>query len=123
MREIFLAIRKNLPSTLRKKLPQEVGVVEISPKVSRRLNKIYRNKDKPTNVLSFFYDKKYGEILLCLPVVRREAKTAGNTYKYQVTWMVLHGMLHLSGVHHEQSKNASDKAEKLEQQILSKIFK
>lgn len=117
------AIKKKLPLSLRKKLPSQIGIIGISPKVSRRLNKIYRGKDKATNVLSFFYSKKYAEILVCPAVVQREARAQKHSYKYQMTWMVLHGTLHLAGIHHERSKLSADRAEKLEQNILSKIFK
>lgn len=117
-----LEIKKKLPLYLRKKLPSQIGIIAISPKASRRLNKIYRGKDKATNVLSFRFDKNYGEILVCPEVVRREARIQGNSYKYQMTWMVLHGMLHLAGLHHEKSKAAAKRVSDLEQKLLEGLF-
>ena len=101
----------------------EIQVVELSLMDSQKLNKMYRKKNKPTNVLSFRYGKNYGEILLCLDVIKKEAKRAGNTYRYQMTWMILHGMLHLAGMHHENSKTLEKRVEKIEEKILAKIFK
>lgn len=59
---------------------------------------------------------------MCPGVIRREAKKQENTYKYQMTWMILHGMLHLTGLHHEKSKIAAKKVEQLEEKILHRIF-
>jgi len=121
----FYSIRnfvKELPVNLRKKLPVEIKLIEIPTAESRKLNKIYRGKNKPTNVLSFKYSRDYGEILLCPAVIKKEAKSQGNTYKYQFTWMVLHGMIHLAGVHHEESQYSAIRAARLEQKILIKIF-
>lgn len=90
-------------------------------KESRRLNHIYRGKDKATNILSFRYSKDYGEILVCPEVIRREAKAQGNTYKYQVTWMILHGMLHLAGLHHEKSLKTAKRVERIERDVPAKL--
>lgn len=114
-------IVKLLPQNLRGKLPARIKLIEISSLESRRLNRIYRKKNKPTNVLSFYYNRDYGEILLCPAVIKKEAKAEGNTYKYQFTWMVLHGMIHLTGLHHESSRQVELKAERLEKDILSKL--
>lgn len=123
MNGIVSRIRRLLPLALAKKLPREVQVIKISAQESRRLNLKFRPKNSPANVLSFRYGGDYGEILVCPGVIQQEAKTAGHTYKYQMTWMILHGMLHLAGVHHETSKVAAGKAERIEQRILSQIFK
>lgn len=120
---LFRVLNKKITGTLHKKLPHKIAVISISPQKSLILNRIYRRKNKPANVLSFRYGRDYGEILICPEVIRKEAKAAGNSYKYQMTWMVLHGMLHLAGRHHERSKAAADRVGKFEQKILSKIFK
>ena len=86
------------------------------------MNREYREKDKPTNVLSFFYSKEYGEILVCPEIIVREAKEQGNTQEFQMTWMIVHGMLHLAGVHHEKSARAEKEVEKMERKILKKLF-
>lgn len=108
---------------IQKKLPKEVAIIKISAEKSRELNRRYRKKDKPTNVLSFHYDSEYGEILVCPEVIKKEAKEQRNTYKYQMTWMVVHGMMHLGGLHHEGGGAQEKKFTKLEGQILEKIGK
>lgn len=114
-------IVKLLPQNLRGKLPAGIKLVKISSAESRRLNRIYRKKNKPTNVLSFYYNRDYGEIFLCPEIIRKEAKSAGNSYRYQFTWMVLHGMIHLTGLHHEGARQVELKVGRLEKDILSKL--
>ncbi|MDP3778627.1 MAG: rRNA maturation RNase YbeY [bacterium] len=111
-------IRKEIPAALAKKLPRDIAVVMVSEKVSQSLNKEYRKKDHSTNVLSFRYDDSYGELLICFPVVRREAKEQGNTQLFQMTWMIVHGMLHLAGLHHEKSGKTAKMSERIEQRVL-----
>ena len=112
---------KHLSRVVQKKLPADVVIVAVSEKESWRLNRMYRQKDKPTNVLSFFYGKEYGEIIVCPTVIRREAKAQGNSFAYQMTWMIVHGMIHLSGVHHEASASKAKRFEKIEQRVLKSI--
>ena len=131
MKEIILHTQKNLsfskrivkdlPQTVRKRLPAEILVVSVAEKESQRINRQYRNKDKAANVLSFRYSDAYGEILVCPAVIRREARAQGHTFHYQMTWYILHGMIHLAGMHHEQSRAAAEKVHRLEQRILAKI--
>mgnify|MGYP001563709586 FL=1 len=121
MLSLVKKIVKLLPAGLRKELPAEIKLVGIIATESRRLNKIYRGKNRPANVLSFYYNRDYGEILLCSEVIKKEAKDQGNSYKYQFTWIVLHGILHLAGMHHEKSAASAIRTAKLEKNILFKI--
>ena len=113
---------KLLSKALRKKLPRKVAIIGVSATESQKLNLIYRRKNKPANVLSFRYGPEYGEIIVCPAVVRAEAKRQGNTYKYQMTWMVLHGIIHLAGVHHEGSRAVDKKVVQLEHRVMRKLF-
>lgn len=114
---------KRFPQYIQKRLPKEVAVISISVKESQRLNRLYRKKDKPTNVLTFRYDSKYGEILLCREIIKKEARAQGNSQVFQMTWMAAHGMMHLGGLHHEGGAVAAKKFEGLEERVLGKIFK
>lgn len=114
---------KYFPRYIQKQLPKEVTVISISAKESQRLNRLYRKKNKPTNVLSFRYGPEYGEILLCPEIIRQEARKQGNAQKYQMTWMVAHGMMHLGGAHHEYGRTMAKKFEWLEERILKKMSK
>jgi len=116
-------IVKYLPLAIKKRLPKEIAVIEISSRESLKLNRRYRNKRKPANVLSFLYGREYGEIILCPAIIKKDAKKQAHTKVFQMTWMVLHGMLHLAGLHHERSHVFAKKVEKIEQEILSALGK
>jgi len=113
---------KRLPLLLQERLPAKIVVISIPSSKSRALNRQYRKKDRATSVLSFRYSDKYGEILVCPPVIRAEAKAQQHTFQYQMTWMIAHGMMHLSGLHHEKSREAGKRVARLEKKILQDLF-
>lgn len=135
-RRMASRVRALLPVRIRQKLPQEVGVVEISASESMRLNRRYRKKRKSANVLSFRYSDAYGEILLCPEIIRREAlehtgnalkntgnaRAKGHLFVIHMTWMIVHGMLHIAGVHHELSETEDRRSQTIEKGVLEKIF-
>ena len=120
---IVQKIQRLMAPALRKKLPKTMAVVLIDAKKSATLNAVYRGKRKATNVLSFRYDDTYGEILVCPAIIRKEAKEQGNAQAFQMTWMIVHGMLHLAGVHHEESAHTERRAKSIEENILRKLAK
>jgi probable rRNA maturation factor len=77
----------------------------------RALNRRYRERDRATNVLSFVYDDEPGmdggDIVLCAPVLRREAAAQGKPLKAHCAHLVVHGMLHLQGGDHEAPAEAA----------------
>jgi probable rRNA maturation factor len=75
---------------------------------SRALNRRYRGKDKPTNVLSFPSDAPgmLGDIVVCAPVVNREAREQGKDPAPHWAHMVVHGVLHLLGFDHIRAADA-----------------
>jgi probable rRNA maturation factor len=94
---------------------------------SRTLNAHYRHKDKPTNVLSFGGagtvpdGRNYlGELVICAPVVAREARTQGKTMRSHWAHMTVHGVLHLQGFDHERGAEAAKMAAR-EIQILDRL--
>lgn len=119
---MYRRILEALPAAIEKKLPREVSVIEITADTSRVLNLRFRNKRKPTNVLSFRYGPEYGEILLTAAVIKKEAKKFGYSQVFQMTWMILHGMLHLAGLHHERSASQAKKTERIETRVLVMLF-
>ena len=86
-----------------------LSIAYVSPDKSREINKKYRGKDKPTNVLSFSLREDEGEIILCKSVIKKEAKDFGKTFEGFLGFLVIHGMLHLKGMKHSSTM---DKAEK-----------
>ena len=68
----------------------------------RRLNRIYRGKNYATNVLTF----ATGDVVLCHPVIAREARAQGKSLAAHYAHLVVHGCLHLRGYHHEKKRDA-----------------
>lgn len=91
----------------------EVTVRLVGEAEGRRLNRDYRGKDYATNVLTFVYDESEplaGDLVLCVPVVAREAVEQGKPLEAHFAHLIVHGMLHLQGFDHE----APDEAEEME---------
>jgi probable rRNA maturation factor len=80
---------------------------------SRRLDRVYRGKDRPTNVLSFPASAEervatgmLGDLVICAPVVAREAREQGKALAAHWAHMVVHGTLHLLGHDHLAAREA-----------------
>jgi probable rRNA maturation factor len=105
-------------------LEQTIRVVNEAE--SQALNEQFRGKDKPTNVLSFPADDDYleydclGDLVICVPVVESEALAQGKTRDAHWAHMVIHGMLHLQGLDHQNDQQA-EVMETLEIKILSTL--
>lgn len=75
----------------------------------RELNRAYRGKDYATNILSFPYEREplvCGDLVICVPVVAREAAEQRKTAQAHYAHLIVHGVLHLQGYDHEQSSDA-----------------
>ena len=69
----------------------------------RRLNRKFRKTDRATNVLTF----ETADIVLCHPVIRREARAQGKSVAAHYAHLVVHGCLHLRGYDHEKKRDAA----------------
>lgn len=79
-----------------------LSIALISSKRSQELNKTYRGRDRATNVLAFKEEEfGLGELVICPTVVRRDAKKYDILFTSAMTWMVIHGVLHLLGYTHK----------------------
>jgi probable rRNA maturation factor len=92
-----------------------LSIAFVDEEKSQEINKKYRKKNKPTNILSFSLRKNEGEIILCPNVIKREAKSFGKTFSQLLKLLIVHGMLHLKGIDH------GDKMENAEKRYLSQI--
>jgi probable rRNA maturation factor len=72
----------------------------VGAREGRDLNRRFRRRDYATNVLSFKYDEMSGDIVLCHPVVVREAREQGKSVRAHYAHLVVHGVLHLRGFAH-----------------------
>jgi len=84
-----------------------VDVLLTDDSTLRRLNKSFRGKNKPTDVLSFpappkFASKHAGDLAISLETAARQATTYGHSLRDEVRILLLHGLLHLSGEDHEK---------------------
>jgi probable rRNA maturation factor len=91
----------------------ELGLVFIGDRRSHQLNKTYRGKDKPTNVLSFPYSKKSGDLFIDLVYAKKEAPKYDHSYRAHILYLFIHGLLHLKGMDH------GSKMEQREKQLFS----
>lgn len=75
----------------------------------RRLNHGFRGRDYATNVLTFDYARNplMADIVLCMPVVKREAGEQGKTLRAHLAHLVIHGVLHARGFDHERPRQAA----------------
>lgn len=98
---------------------------------SRRLNRDYRGKDRPTNVLSFPSDlpgtvlealpaRPLGDLVLCAPLVADEAEAQHKPPAHHWAHLVIHGVLHLRGHDHESGSDA-EIMEALEVRMLAEL--
>jgi probable rRNA maturation factor len=120
----YAVSRRGLPSarTFRKwaaPLLLEVTLRIVGVAEGSRLNRQYRKKHYPTNVLSFRYAKDRGDVVLCHPVIAREARAQGKALAAHYAHLVLHGLLHLRGYQHEKKREAERMA-RLEIRLLAR---
>lgn len=93
----------------------ELSLVIIADKKSQTLNKKFRKKDKPTNVLSFPLDDESGEIFLNVKRSSLEAKNFKMKTREFLYYLLIHGILHLKGFDH------GEEMEKEEEKLMSKF--
>ena len=78
----------------------ELDVGFVSPRRIQEVNKQYRDKDKPTNILSFPLSDTSGQIIICPVVTKKEASSLYITADEYIQFLFIHGLLHLIGFDH-----------------------
>ena len=91
----------------------------VGAREGRALNRRFRRRDRATNVLSFAYGGE-GDIVLCHPVVTREARSQGKSVRAHYAHLVVHGVLHLRGYVHDDVHRAQ-RMEAREIRILRRL--
>jgi probable rRNA maturation factor len=89
--------------------PAEITVRIVDEAEGRELNRSYRQRDYATNVLTFDYERSpvvVADIVLCAPVVEREASEQGKTIDAHYAHLIVHGTLHAQGFEHERAADA-----------------
>lgn len=105
----------------------ELSIRIVDEQESQQLNHQYRDKDKPTNVLSFEFQAPagvelnlLGDLVICASVVKKEAKQQNKSFFDHWAHMVVHGCLHLLGYDHITNEQA-EVMEQLEIDILQQL--
>lgn len=101
----------------------DVTVRIVGLREGEALNRTYRGRASATNVLSFPYapgHRVHGDIVLCHPVVQREARAQGKTTAAHYAHLVVHGILHLRGFDHAR-RAAAARMEANERRILRRL--
>lgn len=105
------------------RIDTEVTIRIVDEQEACQLNNMYRNKDYPTNVLTFpIAEEPYlmGDIVLCAPVIEAEAKAQNKSLEAHYAHLTVHGILHLHGYDHETDAQA-ELMEGLETAIVTKL--
>jgi probable rRNA maturation factor len=103
----------------------ELTVRFVDAEEGRTLNRTYRGKDYSTNVLTFAYaesedDPVTGDLILCCPVVEKEAAEQGKPLAAHYAHLLVHGTLHAQGYDHEEEAEAEE-MEGIETGILTSL--
>jgi len=115
---------------IKKGMTAELAVTVVGPTAMRALNRRWRKKDKPTDILAFplsgptitgYTAVSLGDLFICPAAVEAKAKAWGSPLRVQMKWTVVHGLLHLAGYDHEKSPAAARRMETAEQKILKSI--
>lgn len=97
--------------------PAGLGVRFASDRELHRMNRDYRGKDKPTDVLSFpgepGEEERYlGDVLISVPTARRQAEARGHSAERELKVLLLHGLLHCLGYDHETDQGEMERLER-----------
>ncbi len=103
----------------------QVTIRVVNAAEARNLNSTFRGRHDPTNVLTFIYhdpasNALQGDIVLCAPVLAREAREQKKLLAHHYAHLTVHGVLHLAGYDHEQQADA-DEMEAIEVAILASL--
>ena len=102
----------------------QITVRIVDEEEGRALNRDYRHKDYATNVLTFDYGDEEplsADLVLCAPVVAREARERGRTLQAHYAHLIVHGSLHAQGWDHETSAADATAMEARETQVLARL--
>ncbi|AIL33041.1 hypothetical protein IX83_06700 [Basilea psittacipulmonis DSM 24701] len=102
-----------------------IGLCLVDEKEGQAYNQSYRQKNYATNILTFEYGKDEHQVIqtdmiLCMPVLRKEAKEQHKTFEQHTVHLLLHGLLHALGFDHLDEEQAQE-MESLEVEILNSM--
>lgn len=102
-----------------------LSIAFVAPEEIQKLNRQYRKKDMPTDVLSFervtAFKDEYSEVVVCPAVVKEKTRDSKLSFKKELADILIHGILHVIGYDHEHSAAEEAKMEQRQQWYLSKV--
>ncbi len=103
----------------------EINVAFVDLKRMAELNRNYRKKDKPTDVLSFAYQASkrgpvQGDVVICAAYAKRDCQESGTPYKEQLLRLIVHGVMHICGYDHIKAADAK-RMLPLQEKILGRL--
>ncbi|HXC61134.1 MAG TPA: rRNA maturation RNase YbeY [Nitrospiria bacterium] len=128
MREVSASARKILLTL--GCLKAELSLLLVNDAQIRRLNKQYRRINRPTDVLAFpmleggaspLRSQLLGDVVISLETAKKQAKKESHSLEQEVKILLIHGILHLLGYHHEDSDEAAGLVERKTQAILEEL--
>lgn len=129
-------VEKKTLSSLNMNGSREISLVVCGEKRIRTLNRVWRGKNRPTDVLSFGVEENknskrfiaapdrigcLGEVLICYSVALKQARRYGCSLNEEMARLLVHGILHLAGYDHEKGGKEKEKMLALQEKILGKI--
>jgi rRNA maturation RNase YbeY len=87
----------------------DLSLVIVPPTLSKKLNLIYREKNKPTDILSFPLGKSEGEMFICIPETKKEAVKFERPFENFLAFLFIHGLVHLKGFDHGSKMESEEK--------------
>ncbi|MEP7043224.1 MAG: rRNA maturation RNase YbeY [Dokdonella sp.] len=116
-----------IPEVRKRRQWAELNILIVGSAEGRRYNREFRSRDYATNVLSFPYEaapgehsRLLGDLVICAPVVAREAREQGKAARDHFAHLTIHGVLHLLGYDHETDADAG-RMEALERAVLATL--
>jgi len=104
---------------------ENLSVAFVSSAEIKKLNRKYRRRNKPTDVLSFGETPEsklnISEVVICPEIVKKNAKEFGVIFEEELVKMLVHGILHVLGYEHEKSKKKALEMERKQEKYLSII--
>lgn len=101
---------------------KELAIIFLNPNAAKETNQEYRGKNYATDVLSFEGEGEYlGELVICPHVLKAQAKENSHSFKAELGYMLIHGVLHLLGFDHEKSKKEAAKMFQIQDQVFDRL--
>ncbi|WP_326535979.1 rRNA maturation RNase YbeY [Pseudorhodoferax sp.] len=105
-------------------LDAEITVRIVDAEEGQALNRDYRQRDYATNVLTFDYTQEpvvTADLVLCAPVVAKEARDNGKTLQAHYAHLLVHGTLHAQGWDHETGEEDAEAMEAREREVMARL--